>query len=110
MGREESSTGAVRTNFHYVNAIAPHSLAVFVMSSIDFVQQTTSFANTKHIVSLRRTEADFSRKFIESLESVVNHVENFLDSTLPNEFLHHVVLPDHSNDVSGYFYNFNYYR
>jgi hypothetical protein len=109
MGRVDLESGTVRTNFHYVNKIAPHSLAFFVMSSLHFVPQTKIIANCEHIVLVRETEADYAKKIFDSLEILVDRVEFLMNSLLPGEIIHHVALPDNQNDVGG-FYKFNYYR
>lgn len=111
MGRADLPNGNIRSNFQYTNAIAPSSLAFFVMSSLNFVQQTKNIGSTEHIVSLRETEASFTEKFFNSLDVLVAHVELMLNSTLPSgsSHLHHVALPDFMDDVRG-FYKFNYYR
>lgn len=111
MGRSNTEDGNVLSRFHYTNATAPSSLAFFVMSSLNFMQQTKTVGNTEHIVSIRATEANFTETFFNSLDVLVAQVEIFFNATLPSDssHLHHVALQDFMDDVGG-FYKFNYYR
>lgn len=113
ISRVEEPTGDVRTNFRYVNAIPPQSLAFFVMSSTEFSRQTKTLLRNgfEHILSTRTTELSKSGTFFDSLEALVTRLELFLNISMPNEFSHHhhVALPDFS-EIVGAYYGFNFYR
>lgn len=112
IGRVNLPSGDVRTNFHYVNAIAPQSLAFFVMSTAEFSRQTKNITRNgfEHSVSIRETELEYSEKIFNSLEVLVTRVELLLNISISNEFSHHrhVALPDFREIVAAY-YGFNFY-
>lgn len=112
MSRVNLPAGNVRTNFHYVNAIPPQSLAFFLMATEEFSRQAKNLTRNgfEHSVSTRGTEQAFTEKFVNSLEVLVTRVELFLNTSMPNEFAHHrhVALPDFP-ELVGAFYGFNFY-
>lgn len=96
-----------QTMFYETPRLNPSSLAFFISEFKESLRETSS--GTKHLVSVRESEMDYTEKLFDMTALIVPAVESFMRVSLPNEILHSVAIPNFGHEA-GSFYGFNYYR
>lgn len=100
------SSNRLETYFFETPPIPPSSLAFFISGFSEAIKETDA---VKHLVSVRRSEMDYTEKLFDMTETLLEAVESFMMVKLPSGVLHSVALPNYELKVES-FYGFNFYR